>query len=178
MNEELLARYGDVIVRVGCNIQPGQPLFVYTNVNNVEVARAVAEAGWKAGAGDVQMLFYDDYERYLLARYGSDEMLTRSNVARLGFLRTEYESQAASVNIIGDLAPPIFADADDHVAVPGEQLLVHARRLLSLAACSAVATPPGVWSSASPRLKKQYTSRSSARMRAASSSSAGPVGRR
>jgi aminopeptidase len=113
VKQDLLDRYGDVIVRVGCNLQPGQPLFVYGNVENVQVARAVAAAGWRAGAGDVQMLFYDDYERYLLARHGSDEMLSRSNEARLGFLRAEYDAQAASVNIMGDLAPSFFADADD-----------------------------------------------------------------
>jgi aminopeptidase len=113
VKQELLDRYGDVIVRVGCNLQPGQPLFVYTNVENVAVARAVAEAGWKAGAGDVQMLFYDDYEKYLLAKYGSDEKLNRSNEARLGFLRAEYDAQAASVNIMGDLAPRFFANADE-----------------------------------------------------------------
>jgi aminopeptidase len=113
VKQDLLDRYGDVIVRVGCNLQPGQPLFVYGNVENVQVARAVAAAGWRAGAGDVQMLFYDDYERYLLARHGSPEMLSRSNEARLGFLRAEYDAQAASVNIMGDLAPSFFADADD-----------------------------------------------------------------
>jgi aminopeptidase len=117
VNQELLDRYGDVIVRIGCNLQPGQQLFVYGNVENVGVARAVAAAGWRAGAGDVQMLFYDDYERYLLAKHGSDEMLSRSNEARLGFLRAEYDAQAASVNIMGDLAPPFFADvADDRLA--------------------------------------------------------------
>jgi aminopeptidase len=113
VKQDLLDRYGDVIVRVGCNLQSGQKLFVYTNVENVPTARAVAAAGWRAGAEDVQMLFYDDYERYLLALHGSAEKLSRSNEARLGFLRAEYDAQAASVNIMGDLAPPFFAGADE-----------------------------------------------------------------
>jgi aminopeptidase len=113
MNQELLDRYGDVIVRVGCNLQRGQTLFVYANVENVPVARAVAAAGWRAGAGDVQMLFHDHYERYLLAQHGADDMLARSNEARLGFLRSQYDAQSASVNVMGDLAPPYFADADE-----------------------------------------------------------------
>jgi aminopeptidase len=113
VNQELLDRYGDVVVRVGCNLQPGQTMFVYTNVENVAVARAVAAASWRAGAGDVQLLFHDHYERYLLARHGDEEHLSRSNEARLGFLRAAYDAQAASVNVMGDLAPPYFADAPE-----------------------------------------------------------------
>jgi aminopeptidase len=113
VNQDLLARYGDVVVRVGCNVQPGQPVFIYGSVENVEVARAMAAAAWRAGAGDVQLLYYDDYERFLLARHGTDEALGRSNQARLGFLRAEADAQAASINIMGDLAPPFFTDADE-----------------------------------------------------------------
>lgn len=113
MKQELLDRYGDVVVRVGCNVQPGQPVFIYSSVENVEVARAMAAAAWRGGAGDVQLLFYDDYERFLLAKHGDDERLSRSNQARLGFLRAELEAQAASINIMGDLAPPFFAGADE-----------------------------------------------------------------
>jgi aminopeptidase len=113
VKQELLDRYGDVVVRVGCNVQPGQPVFIYSSVENVEVARAMAAAAWRGGAGDVQLLFYDDYERFLLAKHGDDERLSRSNQARLGFLRAELEAQAASINIMGDLAPPFFAGADE-----------------------------------------------------------------
>ena len=84
MNQELLDRYGDVVVRVGCNVQPGQSVFIYGSVENVPVARAMAAAAWRAGAGDVQLLYYDDYERFLLAQNGSDGALARSNEARLG----------------------------------------------------------------------------------------------
>jgi aminopeptidase len=113
VKQELLDLYGDVVVHVGCNLQPGQQVFIHGSVENVPVARAMAAAAWRAGAGDVQLLYYDDYERYLLAKHGKDDQLARSSEARLGVLRAELDAQAASINIMGDLAPAFFADADE-----------------------------------------------------------------
>ena len=69
--------------------------------------------GWRAGAGDVQVLYQDDYERYLLAKHGDEERLTRSNAARVGFVEFELDARAASINVTGDSTPPYFADVDD-----------------------------------------------------------------
>jgi aminopeptidase len=113
MNQEFLDRYAEVAVAVGCNLQPGQTLHVIGNVEHVDLVRAVASAGWRAGAGDVQLAYRDDYERYLLARHGADEVLGRSNPAHVGFLEAELAARGASVNIHGDAAPPYFADADE-----------------------------------------------------------------
>ena len=66
VNQDLLDRYADVAVRVGANLQRGQTLLVTSGVERLPLARAIGEAGWRAGAGDVQFFFHDDYERYLL----------------------------------------------------------------------------------------------------------------
>jgi aminopeptidase len=113
MNRELLDRYGDVAVRVGANLQPGQTLFVTAGVEHVPLARAVAAAGWRAGAGDVQLFYYDDFEKYLRARHGADGTLETTNAGRVGFLTAELGARGASVNIVGDSAPPYFAGADE-----------------------------------------------------------------
>jgi aminopeptidase len=113
MNQDFLDRYADVAVRVGANLQPGQTLFVTGSVEHVPLSRAVAAAAWRAGAGDVQLFYYDDYERYLRARHGADETLETTNTGRLGFLTAELDAKGASVNIMGDTAPPFFADADE-----------------------------------------------------------------
>ena len=112
-SDGFLERYADVAVRVGTNLQPGQTLFVNARVEHVPLARAVGAAGWRAGAGDVQLYYSDDYERYLLARHGDDERLSRTAAASLGLLQAELEAQGASVNIIGDTSPHYFDDADE-----------------------------------------------------------------
>jgi leucyl aminopeptidase (aminopeptidase T) len=47
------ARYAELAVRVGCNLEQGQKLVVFGEPEHAPLIRAVAEAGWRAGAGDV-----------------------------------------------------------------------------------------------------------------------------
>ena len=62
-----LARYAELAVRIGANVQPGQTLFVFAQPEHATLARAVVEAGWLAGAGDVQVVYRDDHVRRLHA---------------------------------------------------------------------------------------------------------------
>jgi aminopeptidase len=111
-NDEFWTRYADVAVRVGANLQPGQTLRVIAGVDHVPLARALMEAGWRAGAGNVEAHYYDDYERYLLARHGADEMLDRTSAGVRGVLEASLDAKGASINVLGDVAPPFFEDAD------------------------------------------------------------------
>lgn len=108
-----LERYADVVVRIGTNLQPGQTLTVHAPVDAAPLARAVMEAGWRAGAGNVEVLYVDDYDRYLLARYAADEALGRSTVAQLASALAALERRGASVTILGDLTPDYFRDVDE-----------------------------------------------------------------
>jgi aminopeptidase len=110
--ESFLGRYAEVAVRVGANVQPGQSLTVIAGVDHVPLARAVARAGWEAGAADVQLVCYGHYERYLLARHGAEATLDRTTVIHRALLEYELEAGGSSVAIVGDEAPAFFADAD------------------------------------------------------------------
>jgi aminopeptidase len=74
MDEALLARYADLIVRVGLNLQPGQRLLIIGPIANGGVAleaaplvRAVAESAYDAGAPLVEALWGD--EALMAARF-------------------------------------------------------------------------------------------------------------
>lgn len=112
MERSDFAAYADVAIRIGCNLQPGQALTVHAPVEAVELARALMEAGWRAGAGDVQVLYVDDYDRYLLARYAPDERLDRSAAPQLATAQASIEQRGASVSIFGDMTPDFFRDVD------------------------------------------------------------------
>lgn len=118
-------------------------------VEHVPLVRAVAAAGWRAGAGDVQVLYTDDYERYLLARHGADEQLARTNAARRGFLLTELDARGASVNVIGNTSPDYFRDADEERLARTRQLEARslANRLMNeqLEAWVVIAYPEPSW---------------------------------
>ncbi|MGZ4353399.1 MAG: aminopeptidase [Gaiellaceae bacterium] len=113
MNREQFAAYADVVVRVGTNLQPGQTLTVHSPVDAVELARALMDAAWRAGAGNVEVVYVDDFERYLLAKYAPDELLDRSSVVQLASARASREQRGASVTIFGDVTPAYFREVDE-----------------------------------------------------------------
>lgn len=55
-----LARYADVIVRVGVNLQPGQRLVIRADVQTADLVRAVAQSAYQAGARLVDVLWSDE----------------------------------------------------------------------------------------------------------------------
>lgn len=118
MIDELIEKYAELAVRVGVNLQAGQTLFVVGHPEHAELMRAVAEAGWQAGAGDVQLLYRDEYERRLHALYAPEELLDRTP----GWLETAVLAAegAALVNVLGDADPNLFADVDPQRAARAE----------------------------------------------------------
>ena len=60
---DLVDRYAAVVVEVGVNVQPGQRVLVRALVEHLELARAVAEAAYAAGAERVDVLLDDQHVR-------------------------------------------------------------------------------------------------------------------
>ena len=71
-----LERYAELIVRVGVNLQPGQTLFVNAQVEHVELVRALARAGYRAGARYVDVRYADQHVRRAMIEHAADEVLT------------------------------------------------------------------------------------------------------
>ena len=55
MKKSTMRKYAKLIVRVGANVQKGQPVWLYTSVEQHEFAVMVAEECYRAGASRVQM---------------------------------------------------------------------------------------------------------------------------
>jgi aminopeptidase len=112
------ARYADLAVRVGCNLAEGQKLVVFGEPEHATLVRAVAEAGWRAGAGDVDCFYVDEHVRRLHALHAAEELLDRTPpwlaTARLG------AEGAALVMTFGDADPELFADVDPSRAARAE----------------------------------------------------------
>jgi aminopeptidase len=102
--------YADLIVRVGANVQPGQTLFVNAAVEHLELARALARSGYRAGAAYVDVRYVDPHVRRAMIELGPDEALTASPdwlVERAAELDGN-----AIVMIAGEAEPELLADLD------------------------------------------------------------------
>jgi len=55
MKKSTMRKYAKLIVRVGANVQKGQPVLLYVSVDQSEFAAMVAEECYRAGASRVQM---------------------------------------------------------------------------------------------------------------------------
>ena len=74
--DERLARYAELAVRVGANVQAGQTVFIITQIEHAPLARALARAAYKAGARYVDVNYRDAHVRKAMIELGSDETLT------------------------------------------------------------------------------------------------------
>jgi len=109
---DFFTRLAELAVRVGTNLQPGQELVVFGDVEHAPLVRAIMDAGWRAGASDVQCLYREPYDRLFLGRYAADDRLDRSSVALLAFFEHLAEGQRALVVVVGDATPDLYADID------------------------------------------------------------------
>ncbi|MGI8974802.1 MAG: aminopeptidase [Gaiella sp.] len=115
---DYLTRYAELAVRVGVNLRAGQTLFVIGEPEHAPLVRAVAEAGWAAGAGDVQCVYLDEHVRRLHAINAAEELLDRTP----GWLETAALATdgIALVQTLGDADPNLFADVDPSRAARAE----------------------------------------------------------
>ena len=115
---DYLTQYAELAVRVGVNLRAGQTLFVIGEPEHAPLVRAVAEAGWAAGAGDVQCVYLDEHVRRLHAINAAEELLDRTP----GWLETAALATdgIALVQTLGDADPNLFADVDPSRAARAE----------------------------------------------------------
>ena len=75
MDDHLIQRYADVIVRSGANVQPGQTVDILTELGNETLLRAVADRAFEAGAHYVQTSYMDPWVTHSRIRHAPVETL-------------------------------------------------------------------------------------------------------
>src|SRR5262249_39953984 len=106
-----LERYAELIVRVGVNLQPGQTLYVNAQVEHVELVRALARAGYAAGARYVEARYADQHVRRAMIEHAADEVLTYTPDWVVELTAATGDG-GALVMVAGDPYPELFADLD------------------------------------------------------------------
>ena len=108
--DDRLERYAELCVRVGANVQPGQELFVESDLAHAQLTRAIARQGYRAGAAYVHVLYRDDHVRHAMIELGPDEALTYAPEWRKAWM--ESGSGNAFIGTTGDPEPELMADLD------------------------------------------------------------------
>ena len=109
MSDRLTA-YADLIVRVGANVQPGQTLLVSALLDHAPLARAITEAGYRAGARFVDVNYVDMHVRRSLIEHVAEEDLAHTHPWQLA--RAESLGGKALIMIAGDPEPELLANVD------------------------------------------------------------------
>jgi aminopeptidase len=107
-----LERLADLVVQVGANVQPGQDVYVYGDVGHVEVARAIAERAYLAGARRVFVEYADPHVRRAAIRHAPDDGLRSTARFELERIREIRATQAALIFLTGSADPHLFAGLD------------------------------------------------------------------
>jgi aminopeptidase len=108
----LVDRYAELIIRVGVNLQPDQHLLVNGFVEHAPLARAVARAGYAAGARYVDVRYSDDFVRRAMIEYGPDEAIDYSPPWLIERISENGERGGANVILTGEPEPGLFSDLD------------------------------------------------------------------
>ena len=110
LNGSRLERYAELAVRVGANVQEGQTLFVLSQVEHAPLARAIARAGYRAGARYVDVRYVDQHVRRAMIELGPDAALEHTpDWLRLN---TEQQENQALIATTGDPEPELLSDLD------------------------------------------------------------------
>ena len=107
---ERLEAYADLIVRVGANVQPRQTLQVSAYVEHAPLARALAEAGYRAGARFVDVSYVDMHLRRSFIEHAAEDDLTHTHSWQLA--RASSLDGNALIMVAGDPEPQLYADLD------------------------------------------------------------------
>ena len=107
---ERLARYAELAVRVGANVQQGQTVFVLAHIEHTSLARAITRAAYEAGAPYVNVEYRDPHVRKAMIELGPDEALTYSPEWQKTLARAAAGN--AMIATTGDPEPELLSDLD------------------------------------------------------------------
>ncbi len=126
---ELTARYADVVVRVGVGVRPGQVVVVVALVEHAELARAVADSAYAAGARRVEVLYGDEHVRRSAIAHGASAALAEGGLLDHAVVERFEKAPAETVyvRLTGNPDPHLFDDLDAAAVVASRPSALHRR---------------------------------------------------
>ncbi|NLM46331.1 MAG: aminopeptidase [Firmicutes bacterium] len=111
MLEQQIAKYAELVVKTGINLQKGQTLVISSPLECAEFARQVAKAAYLAGARDVVMNWDDEQFAKIRFLYAPDEVFAEFPQWKKDFYLSYARAGAGFVNIYAS-DPELLQDTD------------------------------------------------------------------
>ena len=105
-------RYAELVVRVGVNLQPDQTVHVSCVVEHAELARAVTEQAYRAGASRVVVGYDDDHVRRSTIAHAPDDVLSKDQPWQYQQLADLAADGGAYIRLTGSPEPDLFDGLD------------------------------------------------------------------
>jgi aminopeptidase len=127
-----LERFADLVVRVGANVQPGSGVRLSADTAHLEIARAVVERAYAAGAEWVEVEWSDGPIQHSRLTHASIETLTRPRPWAIERIREWAAERGVAIRLTGDPDPHLFDDVDPAkaAAVPVAEMMAMREALL------------------------------------------------
>lgn len=111
VSESVLKKYAELTVKMGTNVQSGQPVVITCGTEQAYFAREVVEEAYKAGASYVRVLWNDELVTKISYQYAAVEQL--ETIPQWFIDQYDYyvEQGVALIHIISD-TPGLMKDAD------------------------------------------------------------------
>jgi aminopeptidase len=107
-----LDRLARLALEVGVNLQSGQDLVILCLVDHAPLARAIADAAYRAGARYVEIAYNDNHVRRALVELAPEESLDWVPPYRVDRITYIAENRGAIIQIAGDPDPSILDGLD------------------------------------------------------------------
>lgn len=112
MSAERVRRYAELAVRVGANVQPGQEVYLWCQVEHASLAREIVDVAYQGGAKFVHTVYYDPHNK--LSR------LAHADASTLEYVPDWWESffaeiddrRGAFIQLAGDPVPNLLQGQD------------------------------------------------------------------
>jgi aminopeptidase len=148
MTNELIERYAEVAVRVGANVREGQDVYIRADLSHAEVARAVAEQAYLAGAARVVVEYSDAHVQHSTLTHAPMQTLTTVPDWSLERMKEWGRDEVAIISLTGQPDPHLMDDIDPQraAAVPMEAAMLSRKIMLGgEVAWTIVAAPNPGW---------------------------------
>jgi aminopeptidase len=107
-----LDRFADLVVKIGANVQPGSDVSLRTDIAHREIARAVVERAYVAGAAWVDVEWSDGPVRRSEVTHASIERLRQARPWALERIREWAADRGVAIVLTGDADPHLLDGTD------------------------------------------------------------------